>query len=89
MVAVVERDQARRCGGSGFAVDVVVEHGVEVDDRVAELAQLVHLLVEQRHGHRQRIARQVVDLVVHEHAQAAVRRSPFAPIAAAVSPIVR
>jgi hypothetical protein len=50
----------------------VVEDGVEIDDRVVEVAELVHLLVEDRDGHRQGVARKVVDLVVHEHAQAAV-----------------
>ena len=54
-----------------LAFDVVVEHGMQINGLVAELAQLVHLLVEERYGHRQRIARKVVDLVVHEHTQAA------------------
>ena len=42
-VAVVERDQdgLRRQRG---AVDVVGEHGVEPDDRVAELGEQRHLL---------------------------------------------
>jgi hypothetical protein len=55
VVAVVERDQhgLRR---QRLPVDVVREHGVEIDDFVAELPQLVHLLVEQRHRHRQRVA---------------------------------
>jgi hypothetical protein len=48
----------------------VVEHGIETDHRVVEVAELVHLLVEDRHGHRQGIAGQIVHLVVHEHAQA-------------------
>ena len=71
VVAVVERDQhgLRR---QRLPVDVVREHGVEIDDFVAELPHLVHLLVEQRHRHRQRVAGEVVDLVVHQHAQAAV-----------------
>jgi hypothetical protein len=48
----------------------VPEHRVQIDHRVVEVAQLVHLLVEDRHRHGQRIGGQIVDLVVHEHAQA-------------------
>jgi hypothetical protein len=70
-VSVVEGDQHRLLGQRRVR-DVVGQDGVEVDDRVAELPQLVHLLVEERDGHGQRIARDVVDLVVHQHAQAAV-----------------
>ena len=69
VVAVVEGDQHSSVG-QRLAVDVVAEHRIEIDHRVVEVAQLVHLLVEDRHRHRQRIAGQVVHLVVHEHAQA-------------------
>ncbi len=48
------------------------EHGLEIDDGVAELAQVRHLLVELRHLHGERRERTVVDLVVHEDAQALV-----------------
>ncbi len=71
MIPVVEGDQ-HRLVRQRRTLDVVTQHIVETDDRVAELPQLVHLLVEQRHGHRQRIALDVVDLVVHQHPQAAV-----------------
>ena len=71
VVAVVEGDQ-HRSFRQRLAVDIVAEHCIEIDHRVVELAQLVHLLVEDRHRHRQRIVRQVVHLVVHEHAQAAL-----------------
>jgi hypothetical protein len=50
----------------------VAQHIVETDDRIGELPQLVHLLIEERNGHRQRVALDVVDLVVHQHPQAAV-----------------
>ena len=50
----------------------MAEHRVEINDGVTELANLVHLLVEQRHGHGERVAGEVVDLVVHEDAEAAV-----------------
>jgi hypothetical protein len=49
----------------------VGQHGVEVDDGVAELLQLGHLLVEERDRHRHAVTRHVVDLVVHEDAQTA------------------
>ena len=70
-VAVVEGDQHGALG-QRRPVGVVREHGVEADDRVAELPQLCHLLVEERHRHRHPVSRQVVDLVVHEHPQAAI-----------------
>ena len=70
-VAVVKGDQHRPLR-QRLALDVVAEHGLQVDGLVAELTQLVHLLVEERYGHRQRIARKVVDLVVHQHAEASV-----------------
>ena len=87
-IAVVERDQhgairQRR------AVHVVREHVVERDCRVAELAELGELLVEERDGHGDRVLGLVVDLVVHEDPQrprVAVSTMP-APVAA--SPSVR
>ncbi len=70
-IAVVERDEhgARR---ERSAIDVVRDHRVEIDDRVAELTQLRHLLREPRDGHRHPVVRKVVDLVVHEDAQRAL-----------------
>ena len=70
-VAVVEADQHRLLR-KGLPLDVVVEHGIQVDGRVTELAQLIHLLVEERDGHGQRITREIIDLVVHQHAKAPV-----------------
>ena len=69
-VAVVERDEHRALG-QGHAAAVVREHRVEVDGRVAQLLELRHLLVEERDRHRHAVARLVVDLVVHQHPQAA------------------
>jgi hypothetical protein len=69
-VAVVEGDEHRALR-ERLVLDVVVEHGVEVDGLVSELAQLRHLLVEDRDGHRHAVVRQVVHLVVHEHPQRA------------------
>ena len=54
VVAVVERDQHRPLR-QRLSLDVVREHRVEIDDRVAELPHLVHLLVEQGDRHRQRV----------------------------------
>ena len=54
VVAVVEGDQhgLRR---QRRVAHVVIEHRFEVDDDVAELAHLVHLLVEDRDRHGQRV----------------------------------
>ena len=51
---------------------------VQTDDAIAKLAKLRELLVEVRHWHRRRIVGDVVDLVVHQHAQRriAVRAEP-------------
>ena len=70
-VAVVEgqEDGARR---ERLAVEVVREHGVERDGRVAELAEQRHLLREDRRRDRGRVRPEVVDLVVHEDAERAV-----------------
>ncbi len=70
-VAVVERDQHGARRQRPHSGDVV-EHGVERDDLVAELAEHRHLLVEEADRHRDRVLGAVVDLVVHEHAQRAV-----------------
>ena len=45
---------------------------MQVHHRVPQLSQLVHLLVEEGDRDRQRVAGKIVDLVVHEHTQAAV-----------------
>src|SRR5919201_1755153 len=67
-VAVVEGDE-RRARRERLLVHVVVDRRLEVDDPVAELAQLRHLLIEERGRHGDGVAGDVVDLVVHERAE--------------------
>src|SRR4051794_19340592 len=69
-VPVVERDQ-HGARGQRLELDVVSEDGVEVDDRVAELLELRHQLVEEPGRHRHPVVRDVVDLVEHQHAERA------------------
>ena len=88
-VAVVERDQ-HRPSRQWATVAVVVEHGVEVDDGVAELAQQAQLLVELRDGDGQRRRGAVVDLVVEQHAEQRRRSNrSTSRRPAAASPTVR
>ena len=67
----------------------MVEHGVEVDDRVAELAQLGHLLVELRDRDGERVSGRSLTLWYMSTRRRAIPVAVRGASVAVVSPIVR